>query len=142
MKVPESRWWILAPLAAMVAIQIASGLPNPSHVSAEDGFSSLKISAARVLFAPGETAVNLFHAPVFAVLAWLWCWALAAWTRSRRARLLVAAAVCPAFGVVNELSQLFVPTRTASLGDVVADALGVAVGLGAVILIGRDPRTQ
>lgn len=121
-----------------VAIQLASGLPHPAHATAEDGFSSLQISAARVLFSPGEKAVNLFHAPVFAALAWSWCWALPPWTRSRRARWLVAAAVCLAFGVVNELSQLFVPTRMASLGDVVADALGVAVGLAAFFVVGSD----
>lgn len=120
---------MLAPIAMMVAIQLASGLPDPAHVTVEDGFSRLEISTAKVLFSPGQKAVNLFHAPVFAALAGLWCFALGPWTRSRRRLLVVAAVVCVGFGIVNELSQLFVPTRSASLQDVVADAIGVAVGL-------------
>ncbi|HEX9736570.1 MAG TPA: VanZ family protein [Thermoanaerobaculia bacterium] len=133
---PRSRWWLLAPIAMTAAIQVASGLPHPSQVTAEEGFSALEISASKVLFSPGEAAANLLHAPVFVALAWLWCWALGPWTRSRRSLLAVAAAVCLAFGVVNELSQLYVPTRTASLLDVLADAIGVAAGLAVFLLAG------
>jgi VanZ family protein len=48
----------------------------------------------------------------------------------------VTAAVCLAFGVVNELSQVYVPTRTASLLDLLADAIGAAAGLAAFLLVG------
>jgi hypothetical protein len=136
MRTPRSRWWLLAPIAMMVAIQVVSGLPHPFHVTAEDGFSALEISASKVLFSPGEAVANLLHAPVFAALALLWCWALGPWTRSRRSLLAVTAAVCLAFGVVNELSQVYVPTRTASLLDLLADAIGAAAGLAAFLLVG------
>lgn len=140
MKTPESRWWILAPIAVMIGIQLASGLPHPSHVTVHDGFSSAEVSAARILFSPGEKTVNLLHAPVFAVLTWLWCWALSPWQGSRRRLLSWVGAMCLAFAFANELSQLVVPTRTAALHDVAADVIGIAIGLAVFFVMGSTHR--
>lgn len=40
-----------------------------------------------------------------------------------------------AFGVWIEISQYFTPTRSAEVGDVVADLIGVLIGLGLQSLI-------
>lgn len=39
------------------------------------------------------------------------------------------------YGVLDELHQSFVPARHPTAGDVVADALGVATGYGAVVAV-------
>ena len=80
---------------------------------------------------PGlQVVFNLAHVPGFALLALLWAEDLLArdWPRGRRLAavamggLLVAAA--------TEGLQMLVPGRYADLGDMLRNALGIALGLG------------
>lgn len=80
---------------------------------------------------PGlQLVFNLAHVPGFALLAILWAEDLLArdWPRARRlcvvaiAGLLVAAA--------TESLQMLVPGRYADFGDMLRNALGIAIGLG------------
>ena len=74
------------------------------------------------------------HALIFAVLGLLvtraLCGARAAGVTPRV--LVTAFVLTVVYGVSDELHQWFVPTRVAELRDLVADAVGAAVGVGAV----------
>lgn len=65
------------------------------------------------------------HALAFASLAFVSVWAL--WPRPRQWGLLVVALL--AYGVGIEIAQHFLPPRSADAQDVVADAVGIALGL-------------
>lgn len=70
------------------------------------------------------------HAGAFAVFA---LWVLVA---DLRPRWLWAAALL-AYGVGIEWAQSYVPQRDASWGDVVADAMGIALGIAAGLMLER-----
>lgn len=134
-----SRLWVAVPVAVMAAIQVASGLPTPGHL-AQQGGAELQASFSRILFAPGKMALNLAHIPVFAALCWLWCRSLGPWTASRRRAALAAVGISLGFAVANELSQIAVPTRFATLGDVLLNSLGIVLGLLAFLVTDRGPK--
>jgi uncharacterized membrane protein YeaQ/YmgE (transglycosylase-associated protein family) len=70
---------------------------------------------------------NLLHIPVFGALAWLWRWALDAWTT--RAPGIIAGLLTAGYGIVDELHQALVPGRYGSLGDMGLNIIGAAIGL-------------
>ncbi|MBC7617686.1 MAG: VanZ family protein, partial [Candidatus Saccharibacteria bacterium] len=80
---------------------------------------------------------KLAHATVFAVLTALLAVALqgkppqpgARWALRPGAALAVAALLAGAVGVADELHQATLPGRVAGLDDLLADAVGVCVGL-------------
>ena len=80
---------------------------------------------------------KLAHATVFAVLTALLALALqgkppqpgARWALRPGAALAVAAVLAGAVGVADELHQATLPGRVAGLDDLLADAVGVCVGL-------------
>jgi VanZ family protein len=65
------------------------------------------------------------HAMAFAALAFVGVWAL--WPRPRQWLLLVVALL--AYGGAIEIAQSFVPPRSADWADLLADGLGIAIGL-------------
>lgn len=136
MEPTRSRLRIAVPLAMMAAIQVASGLPTPEYFAGREE-ARFEASVSRILFAPGQETLNLLHCPVFAALCWLWCWSLGPWTASRRRAATLAAAVSLGFAAANELSQIAVPTRFASMTDVWVNAAGVALGLSAFLVTDR-----
>ena len=79
---------------------------------------------------------NTLHVPAYAVLAWTTWWALGAWVRTPRARVIGACAIASAYGIFDEWHQSFVPGRHASLIDLVLDVTGVAVGIWLAVWIG------
>lgn len=70
---------------------------------------------------------KLNHLCAFAALAWMAAAAFAPRWRAVAGGLL-------AYGVVIELLQSLTPTRSAEWADVLADAIGVAIGLGLFML--------
>ena len=76
------------------------------------------------------TVQSALHVPAYAVLAWAWHWALAAWLRVATAQMIGACTIAVAYGVFDEWHQSFVPGRYASLADVVFDVAGAALGVG------------
>ena len=66
---------------------------------------------------------KLLHGITFALLA---LWYTGQYSRTSYARL---AAALVGFGALIELCQFVVPYRTAEWGDLLADAIGVAVGM-------------
>ncbi|MDQ7006921.1 MAG: VanZ family protein [Acidobacteriota bacterium] len=73
---------------------------------------------------------KIIHAVVFGLLAALWMRALDGWQGGLWGRAMLAICVTTAWGVLDEIHQAFVPGRTASALDALAD-LG-----GAVLVVG------
>jgi len=125
----RARWlWTALAVAATVAVQLVSAIPEPGYFAGGEGSAEIEASVSRVLFAPGETMLNFLHFPAFALLGWLWCRAAAAWLRPRSRALATGVAVAALFALGNELSQALVPTRHASGVDALVDLAGIAVG--------------
>ncbi len=77
-----------------------------------------------------EHSDKVLHMVTFAVLTVL---ALLSWP----GRLRLVAGALLGYGVLIEVLQSFTPTRSPSLGDVVADAAGIALGLALARWIGQ-----
>lgn len=73
------------------------------------------------------------HTLAFAALAFVSVWAV--WQRPRQWLLLVAALL--AYGGFIEIAQSFVPSRSAEWNDVLADGVGIVLGLLAALPIAR-----
>ncbi len=67
---------------------------------------------------------NGAHVPLFALLAWLWCWSLAGWNIALNKRLVLAFCLTAIYGVSDEWHQSFTPGRDTSFLDVMLDMLG------------------
>jgi VanZ family protein len=81
-------------------------------------------------------ADKIAHAVAYAILALLFCRAL----RSPTAKALVlTAALCTAYGILNEMQQSLIPGREASGWDALANTIGAsaATALWAKLSIGR-----
>lgn len=70
---------------------------------------------------------KVYHALAFSGLSFLLAWALPA--RQRLKHLLVVSAVCMVYACLDEYTQQFVAGRTADVWDVVADLVGVLIGV-------------
>ncbi len=133
---PSSRWWVTVPVALMGLIQAVSGVPHPDVYVTEPAAAALGAPLSQ-MFGMSESSfesltrkvLNGLHLPVFAVLTWLWCWALGPWSGNRRIRLGAAVAICVGFAILNEVSQLAVPHRIAAVHDAVVNIAGVGIGL-------------
>jgi len=110
---------LILPLAYMAAIYHLSSVPGDAQGQTTPFYSLL------VLLKPNVQ--NFLHIPMFGLLAWLWHYSLAAWMSSSFSRLLVAASISTGYGILDELHQVLVPGRFASLTDVALNMLGALV---------------
>ena len=73
---------------------------------------------------------SLLHIPLYGLLAFLlllaFCTGRGAYTRSRAA---AACAVAGLVGAVDEIHQIYIPTREGSAGDFFLDILGIVLAL-------------
>ncbi len=83
---------------------------------------------------------NTLHVPVFALLAWLWCWSLRSWTGRFAVRLTLASVLAGLYAVMDEWYQSTVPGRFASLGDLALNLIGIGLGLSLVVALARRRR--
>lgn len=81
---------------------------------------------------------QIVHGLLFAVLAWVWCRPFA--RAGRTSDLLLAAVAAVVYGAAIEGFQMLVGYRSGEWMDLVADAIGVAVG--ALLATGLRPRRQ
>ncbi len=78
---------------------------------------------------PFPHADKLIHAIEYSILGFLFSRALKGTTPLAKGGIFIRCVVfCVLFGLSDELHQMFVPTREADLGDVVADAVGGFLG--------------
>ncbi len=83
---------------------------------------------------------HVAHIVVYAVLTALIGWAL---TRHQPPTLriaLIAGGLALLYGATDEWHQTFVPSRTGRPEDLIWDALGALVGIGALLLVSRANR--
>lgn len=72
---------------------------------------------------------KLMHFIAFTGLSFLLAWSLPRQVAGRISGLLLTALVALTYAVIDEWTQGFVVNRSPSVGDFVADSLGIAVGL-------------
>lgn len=77
------------------------------------------------------------HFGMYAVLAILVWWALAAFGLTARQRIAIAFLVAMLYGVSDEWHQSFVPGRHPDPFDLLVDAAGAATGLAIVVRVAR-----
>lgn len=73
---------------------------------------------------------NLLHVPVYAGLAVAWGGALSLWLSRHWWIVGGAFFITVSFGIADECYQSFIPGRFASVGDILANALGAFIGVG------------
>lgn len=118
---PVHRLSLPVALAYMAAVLLMSSVPG---VIPEDGVTLYRVF---VWVPPGIQ--NFMHIPVYAGLAFVWCGVLDP-RLSRRWCILGAFLIATGFGVIDEWYQSFIPGRFSSLGDIISNALGAAIGVG------------
>lgn len=120
-KRPPGRAAMILPLAYMAGIFWISSIPGQPSV--ED--PSVNI----VFYLMPPELQNLLHIPLFGVLAWLWHWSLRGWLPAAPPLGAIAFLITAGYGIVDELHQLNVPGRYASLTDIALNTLGAAISL-------------
>ena len=125
------RGW--APDLAMARLRFAAWLPVGLWASAIFGLSSIPGTRLPAIDLPGSDKV--VHALLYAVLGALLRRALdrTSGHEPRRSNLLIAALLATAYGISDEIHQLWTPHRSADWRDVVADAAGGALGASALV---------
>jgi hypothetical protein len=113
------RWTPLA-VAYMAMLFLLSSIPDDSALG------------HRILFPP-PAVQNLLHVPVYAVLTWLWWRALRA-KAGPRAAVLCAGAIAVGYGILDEIHQMYVPGRFASVTDALLNAAGAAAVVAWILL--------
>jgi VanZ family protein len=108
-RVTRRRWWILAALY-MAGLFALSSVPDDPK----------KPGIARTYF-PRPGIQNALHVPAYAGLSYL-MWRGLGGPGPRAA--LLAAALATLYGVTDEVHQMFVQGRTASVTDGLANAVG------------------
>jgi len=116
------RWWILAGLY-MAGLFALSSVPDRRG---EPGLSD---------YFPPPNVQNALHIPAYAGLSFLMWKGL----KGRRHAALLAAALATTYGALDEVHQMFVTGRTASVTDALANALGAFAVAGWVLLRARAP---
>ena len=111
----------------MVGIFLFSVLP---------GYDTIGDSALLNWGVKGSLA-NSLHVAVYAGLTWLWCRYLESRSLHIRTAALLAVVVAMTYGTLNEWAQLYVPGRTADVGDVVFNFVGTLGGAWIAVLASR-----
>jgi VanZ family protein len=120
-KSPYALRWLLTPLATVALVVL---LLQPGEQSVTDtGIMQGPPSMARdLLFIAG-------HIAWFGLLVVLWRWTLVTRFHPQSA-LVLAVLIALILGTSTEYAQIYIPNRGATLGDLLAN--GVGVGLGVV----------
>jgi hypothetical protein len=128
-RIEPSKIHTALPLTIMAALYWLSSLPGIPRPE-DPGLYG-------VFYWVSPSIQNVLHVPAYAILAWSWHWALAAWVRSTRVQAMGAAIVTSLYGMTDEWHQSFVPGRFASLSDVALDFAGAALGIWLAIRMHR-----
>ena len=114
---------------------------SASHLAVQNVFRSLAVAWAILIFIlssqpvtldqpllfPGEDKIA--HTVIYGILGYLIVLGLKGWeSRITWTEIGVAALIVCCYGITDEYHQGFVPDRTPSIGDVVADGIGGLIG--------------
>ena len=123
----NSRIFILLPLSYTIIIQILTGFPR-SETLREISASELLIRFSEELFDYPFWLQDLSHFPLFFGFSWVWAWYLRRANRGKN-RLFLTIALASGYAILNELTQIYIPQRFPSLGDIVTNLLGVTTAI-------------
>jgi len=118
---------LLIPIFYTMCIFGLSSIPGNSPV---DSIISYHIS---------PSLQNIFHIPEFGILAWLWMWVFYKNKSSFLRATLYVLIICLACGFLNELYQLIIPGRYASLSDSILNFVGILLGIAVYSSFTRIP---
>ena len=82
-------------------------------------------------------AGHLIEYAMLAILFWRGLRGGSAWTAKLSILFVITLLVCAAFAAGDEFHQLFVPTRTSSVRDVMIDIVGAFIGLTICVAVAR-----
>ena len=128
----SSRLSILAPVVYVMGLFALSSVPG----TAEPDMGTIPTV---FIWVPPKLQ-NTLHVPVFALLAWLWCWSLRSWTGRFAVRLTLASVLAGLYAVMDEWYQSTVPGRFASLGDLALNLIGIGLGMSLFVALARRRR--
>lgn len=117
----------MPPLSLMALIFLTSSLPGDVEHGALNFMLMLK-----------PTLQNSLHVPLFGTLQYLWLRALTKASRTGCRAIFTAIAITFSYGLLDEYHQMFVPGRYASVSDVGLNLLGILIGTGLFVYIGRQ----
>jgi len=120
---PKYFYLILA-LLATVGIVYLSSIPNLVIIADSQRMDNV--------------VSNLAHIPAYALLAFLWISTSVhmGWQKNGPAGHWLVVAGLILFSISDELHQSFVPGRTASIGDLMLDIIGITIGTSILALMG------
>jgi VanZ family protein len=123
----NSRIFILLPLFYTIIIQVLTGFPR-SETLREISASELLIRFSEELFDYPFWLQDLSHFPLFFGFSWVWAWYLRR-ANGGKNRLFLTIALASGYAILNELTQIYIPQRFPSLGDIVTNLLGVTTAI-------------
>jgi VanZ family protein len=106
---------ILLPTAYMVCIFLLSSIPGNTPDSIPTFVLSLIPNSIQ----------NLLHIPLFAGLSFSWIWAFNPPHIKAHQKSAALLLICISFAMLDELHQLNVPGRYASVSDLILDTIGI-----------------
>ncbi len=80
---------------------------------------------------------NLMHVPMYAILTILWMQILKQYDRGGTKRIVLVFFLSSAFGILNELIQLAIPGRYATISDITLNTIGMVCGIMVYFLVER-----
>jgi VanZ family protein len=122
-----AKWEMVATAIYMLLILISSIIPMDREIKGFQFLFSLK---------PGLQ--NLLHVPVFAFLSVLWfrimrCFKIEYWLK-----IIYIIIITCGYGVINEMVQMFIPGRYASLIDLCLNSIGSVFGIFLYVFIEKS----
>ena len=125
---PQKKNLILLPLGYTFFLQLLTGFPKPNSLE-EINANEIFIRFSEELFDYPYWLQDLSHLPLFFILAWLWSWQIGPYPSLKKVFSNKAAIVSFSYAVINEMAQAFIPDRFPSVGDLIMNLTGVAIGL-------------
>src|SRR5687767_15597004 len=98
-RIAPNKSHITLPLMLMAALYWLSSLPGIPRANNPAVFS--------LFYWLSPLVQNGLHVPAYAIVAWSWHWALAAWIRASRAQVVFAGAITSLYGIADEWHQSF-----------------------------------
>ena len=114
----RDRAWLVLLLVYMAGIHVFSVLPG-YDAAGDSGLLRWRV---------GGTLANFLHVVVYAGLVWLWFRYFKIRSVGARTATLLAVGIAMAYGILNEWVQLYVPGRSADVGDVFFNFAGTLGG--------------